>query len=373
MLMYLVRNTLIFIVATFLICGQFSCMAQQKPENYSKSKLGLKDAYSSHFPIGVAISQSNLLGEQAVLVKRHFNSLTAENAMKMDVVQAREGVFNFTEADSIVDFAIKNKMKIRGHTLCWHRQAPDWFFVDADGNPASKELVLRRLKTYINAIVTRYKGKIYAWDVVNEAVDDEPKNYLRRSKWYKVLGEDFIAKAFEYAHEADPSALLFYNDYNIEEPDKLETVYRLVKSLKDKRIKIDGIGLQSHWNIYRPNETQLVNAIERFASLGLQVQITELDVSVYPWELEIRDKNANDKEEFTAVMEKKQVEMYKMIFKVFRKYKQVITGVTFWNLSDRYSWLDGYLVRGRKDYPLLFDTQLKPKAAYWSVVNFKVE
>ena len=359
------------IALLLLVLNIGACKSQQSLTNYESDSRGLKDFYKNYFSIGVAVAKRNLSGEETSLIKKHFNSITAENDMKMEMLQPVEGKFNWTTADSIMSFAAKNAIKVRGHNLCWHEQAPSWFFVGKDGNEVSKEILLQRLKTHIEAVVGRYKGKIYAWDVVNEAVDDDSTAYLRNSKWYKICGEDFIAKAFEYAHAADPEAKLYYNDYNTERPEKRERIYTLLKNLKDKGVPIDGVGLQAHWSIYEPTEKELVTAIERYSSLGLKIQFTELDISIYPWEKNKRAKRPGEDDTYTAALEQQQVEKYKMIFEVFRRYKNVITNVTFWNISDRRTWLDGYPVPGRKNYPLLFDTQLKPKKAYWEVINLK--
>ena len=234
----------------------------------------------------------------------------------------------------------------------------------------AREELLARLKQHITDVMTRYKGKIYAWDVVNEAVPDTGKSIYRESKFYQIIGEDYIQKAFEYAHAVDPQAKLFYNDYNTESAVKREKIYQLVKKLKDKNVPIDGVGLQAHWSINEPTQAELEKSITKFAGLGLAVQITELDVSVYPKEHERREKKATDKSEFTPEMEQKQAAHYKMIFDTFRKYKGTVTGVTFWNVSDKSSWLDNFPVPGRKDYPLLFDQNYKPKKAFDGVVNF---
>lgn len=354
-----------FIIGICLIMINYNfCLAQNL-------KKGLKDFYKNYFSIGVAVGQQNLIGDETTLIKTQFNSITAENAMKMVSLQPKEGMFYWKYADSIVNFAVKNNIKIRGHNLCWHEQAPSWMFVGKDGKEVSKEILLQRLKTHITTVVSRYKGKIYAWDVVNEAIDDDPKNLLRNSKWYKICGEDFIYKAFEYAHEADPTAKLYYNDYNTEQPEKRERVYKLVKSLKEKGVPIDGVGLQAHWSIYEPTEQLLRAAIQRYSSLGLKIQFTELDMSIYLWEKSRRDKKPGEAETYTKDVEDKQTAQYKMVFKVFREFKDVITNVTFWNISDRHTWLDEFPVKGRKNYPLLFDSNLKPKKAYWEVINFK--
>ena len=336
----------------------------------STSVKGLKDYYRGHFPMGVAIRPSSVDGEEASLIIKHFESVTAENAMKMGPIHPRENEFNWKDADVIVDFAEKNNLKLRGHTLCWHNQAPSWMFKDSEGNDTSKEVLLKRLKDHINAVVSRYKGKIYAWDVVNEVIDDDDLKYFRESPWYKICGDEYIKKAFEYAHEADPNALLFYNDYNTESPGKRDRIYKMLKQLLDQKVPIHGVGLQGHWSIFGPTEQELRQSIEKFSSLGLQIQITELDISVYKSENTRRDRGQNEPDIFTPEMEAKQLEQYKMVFKVFREYKEKITGVTFWNVSDKSSWLDNFPVRGRKNYPLLFDQDFKPKKAYWEVVRF---
>ena len=281
-----------------------------------------------------------------------------------------EKVYNWEEADAIVAFAQKHGLRVRGHNLLWHEQAPGWLFKDAEGKLVSKAVLLQRLKEHIFTVVKRYKGKIYAWDVVNEAIDDDPAQFLRNSLWYRICGDEFIAKAFEYAHEADPGALLFYNDYNAVRPEKRERIYRLLKQLKEAGVPVHGMGIQAHWSVYEPSENDLRAAIERYASLGLQLQFTELDVSVYPWEKNRRSLRAGESDAFTPEREAKQRALYRMAFRLFREYRDVVTGVTFWNVSDRYTWLDHYPVEGRKNYPLLFDVNRKPKKAYYDVVNW---
>lgn len=366
-----ISNLFTYSTAALILLCLASCNVKKKVYHDESNSLGLKDFYKDYFSVGVAVSRNNFQGDEAALIKKQFNSITAENDMKMENMQPVEGEFNWKVADSIISFAEKNNIKVRGHNLCWHEQAPKWFFLDHDGNDVSKDVLLKRLKTHVETIVSRYKGRIYAWDVVNEAIDDDSTNYLRNSKWYQICGEDFIIKAFEYAHAADPSAKLFYNDYNTERPEKRERIYKLLKSLKEKGVPIDGVGLQAHWSLQEPTKSELVTAIERYSSLGLEIQFTELDISIYPWEKNRRAKRPDEQDTFTADLENQQIEKYKMVFDTFRKYKGVVTNVTFWNIADRSTWLDNYPVPGRKNYPLLFDTQLKPKKAYWEVVNFK--
>jgi len=332
---------------------------------------GLKDYYSGYFPIGVAVSPRALKTDEASLVLQQFNSLTPENAMKMGPIHPTEAAYFWGDADSIVAFAVRNHLRVRGHNLCWHNQAPRWFFTDSAGKTVSKAVLLQRLKEHITTVVNRYKGKVYAWDVVNEVISDKPGEYFRPSKFYEICGEEFVAKAFEYAHEADPNALLFYNDYNEINPVKREKIYRLVKSLRDAGIPISGLGMQAHWAINEPSRERLDSTLQYFSTLGVSLQITELDISVYAKEHEARGRRPADADTvFTEERRKEQEEKYKMCFELFRKYKQVISGVTFWNISDRTSWLDNFPVRGRKDYPLLFDRDLKPKKAFYEVVDF---
>jgi endo-1,4-beta-xylanase len=333
---------------------------------------GLKDYYKNYFPIGVAVSERSLKDRaDSELILQQFNSVTPENAMKMGPIHPGENFYNWKNADSIVAFAMRHHLRVRGHNLCWHEQAPKWFFTDSSGKLVSKEVLLKRLKDHITTVVNRYKGKIYAWDVVNEAVDDNPDNLLRHDLFYKICGPEYVAKAFEYAHTADPNAVLFYNDYNLDRKEKVDRVYRLLKQLKDEGVPVDAVGLQGHWSIYEPSKEQLEYALNKLASLGLKIQITELDMSLYKWEKNRRAKTAADVDTYTPELAQKQADQYKIIFDVLREHKKDITGVTFWNISDKHTWLDFYPVPGRKNYPLLFDTTMKPKKAYWEVVNFK--
>jgi endo-1,4-beta-xylanase len=331
---------------------------------------GLNDYYKDYFTMGAAVTPNSLSGDEAKLILQHFGSITPENAMKMGPIHPEENRYFWDHSDKIVQFAVDNKLKVRGHTLCWHNQAPRWMFKDEKGNDVSKEVLLQRLKDHITTVVTRYKGKIYAWDVVNEVIADEKDKVFRDSPWYRICGEEFIAKAFEYAHAADPDAILFYNDYNSEQPVKRDKIIQLVQKLKANGVPIHGVGLQAHWHIGDPSESELKEALEKYSALGLQVQITELDVSVYPSQPKPQPVKEGEEFPFTPEMEQKQMDFYKMAFRLLREHKKSITGVTFWNVSDRYTWLDYFPVRGRKNYPLLFDVNLKPKKVYYEVTKF---
>jgi endo-1,4-beta-xylanase len=353
----------------FYLVLQLSVICLQAQPSESK---GLKDYYEDYFPIGVAVSAQDLKNPDEVkLILQHFNSLTPENAMKMGPIHPEENRYNWRDADTIVAFAQANGLRVRGHNLCWHEQTPDWFFKDGSGKLVTKEVLLKRLKEHITTVVKRYKGKIYAWDVVNEAIADDSTQFLRNSLWYQICSEDYIIKAFEYAHAADPDAVLFYNDYNTERPEKRERIYKLLKQLVDAKVPINAVGLQGHWSVYEPSQAGLIATVKKFSSLGLKVQVTELDISVYPWEKDRRPMRPDESDTYTPDLQKKQEGQYADVFKIFRNYKNVITGITFWNIYDGRTWLDEYPVKGRKNYPLLFDQHMQPKSAYWKVVDFK--
>lgn len=362
------------LIAAVLATGFVRCSSSHSTRSQSRAKteaMGLKDYYKEYFPIGVAVSPYALKSDESSLILQQFNSLTPENVMKMGPIHPQPDRYNWAGADSIVAFAQRNGLRVRGHNLCWHNQAPAWMFVDDKGKTVTKEVLLQRLKDHITTVVSRYKGRIYAWDVVNEAISDKPDEYLRNSPWLQICGEEYIAKAFQWAHEADPDAQLFYNDYNEINPQKREKIYKLVKSLKDAGVPIHGLGLQGHWAINEPSYGQLDSTLARFSGLGLKLQITELDISVYPKEHSARERRPEDADTaYTVQKQDKQAEVYKNCFALFRKYKQVLSGVTFWNISDRYTWLSNFPVRNRTDYPLLFDKNLQPKKAYWEVVKF---
>lgn len=349
------------------------CTVPSKGQEPTASTVkGLHQYYSDYFPVGVAVSPGALKDSaQSALILKEFNSMTPENVMKAGPIHPQPNEYNWEPADAISNYAKTNDLKLRGHALVWHQQYPNWFFKDENGNQINKDTLYARMKTHITDVVTRYKDVIYAWDVVNEAVSDNSEYvYRQESPYFQIAGEEYLTKAFEFAHAADPQAKLYYNDYNAARPEKVDRIYALVKKLKDAGVPIHGVGIQGHWSIYEPSEKDLRYAIEKYASLGLDVQITELDVSIYPWEKERRPMKPGESDELTEELEEKQLQQYDMFFRVFRDYKETLTGVTFWNISDQYTWLDTYPVEGRKNYPLLFDQELKPKKAYQKVISF---
>ena len=324
---------------------------------------GLKDAYKDYFMIGVAVNQRNVTNaQQQALVKQEFNSMTAENDMKPEPTEPQEGQFNFENADRIANFARQNGIKLRGHCLMWHSQIGRWMYDDV----TDKEVFYKRMKNHIQTIVSRYKDVIYCWDVVNEAISDDPnaQDPYRQSPMYKLCGDEFIAKAFQYAREADPNALLFYNDYSTVDPHKRDRIYNMVKKMKDAGVPIDGIGMQGHYNIYFPTEELLDEAITKFKQVVKHIHVTELDIRVNE---EMGGQLQFSREGVTVTDSVKQhlADQYARVFRVFRKHKDVIDCVTFWNLGDRDSWL------GQNNYPLPFDTEYKPKLAYEYIRDMK--
>ncbi|MBD2867052.1 endo-1,4-beta-xylanase [Paenibacillus arenilitoris] len=326
----------------------------------------LKDVFAEHFLLGSSLLAGEVAdpeGPDAELLKKHFNSLTPGNELKWDATEPVEGQFNFTQADRIVDFAVENGIPVRGHTLIWHSQTPDWVFHDENGSLVAKEVLFDRMKNHIDEVVGRYKGKIYAWDVVNEVIEvgDNQPNGLRDSLWYQIAGEEFIEKAFEYAHAADPDAVLFINDYNTHIPDKRQALYDLIKRLKDKGIPVEGVGHQTHIGIEYPAVRELDDMIEAFRDLGIEQQVTELDMSVYT-------SDSQSYETFPEELQLKQAYRYQAIFDVFKKHADQLTAVIFWGKDDANTWLLTFPVV-RNNWPLLFDERLQAKYAYWAIVD----
>ena len=342
--------------------------AQWGPRVIPEPTDGLKDAYKDYFKIGVAVNNRNVTDPaQTKLILREFNSITAENAMKPQPTEPRKGEFNWEDADRIANFCRANGIKMRGHTLMWHSQIGPWMYQDEKGNLLPKEQFYANMNHHIQAIVERYKDVVYCWDVVNEAVADSPLRpgapELRNSPMYQIAGEEFIYKAFEYAHEADPKALLFYNDYNDAEPGKSQRIFNLVKRMKDAGVPVDGIGMQGHYNIYGPSMEDVDKAISLYSTVVKHIHITELDIRVNEdmgGGLRFR-QGAAQVAEWQRTLQQDQ---YVGLFKVLRKHKDVIDCVTFWNVSDKDSWL------GASNYPLLFDENYRPKQAYNAVKGF---
>jgi GH35 family endo-1,4-beta-xylanase len=363
----------------------------------------LKELFKNDFLIGAAVSSRDFTGEVAKKVVENYNTITSENSMKPENLLARpprpvtqqtqagqggqtpprmpgfnQGpvvldtinglVFNWAEADRIANFARENNLIIRGHTLVWHSQTPATFFTAENGTQLTKEQLYEKMKIYMTAVINRYKDVVFCWDVVNEALSDSEGNvYRTESKWYEICGKDFIAQAFRTARSINPDVKLFYNDYNIVDPAKLERACILLKELVDAGVPIDGVGLQAHWSNDITAE-MLQNAIDRFSALGLEIHITELDVTTYTaYHGEGAKNQVQETHQYTDEIANVLAESYKRFFEVLHKNADKITSVTFWGLDDSRSWLNNFPVRGRRDYPLLFDNQGNPKKAYYSV------
>jgi beta-glucosidase len=321
---------------------------------------------AGYFPVGAAIWQGDISGPHSELLKKHFNSITAENAMKWAVIEPVEGKFNFAPADALVEFAKANHMHARGHTLCWHKQVPAWLFKDASGKdmtptPENKALLLRRLENHIRAVVSHYKNDVYAWDVVNEVIDPEQPDGFRRSPWFLIAGADYIEVAFRVAHEVAPEARLYINEYDTTDEPKRTFLYKLVRDLRMRDVPVDGVGNQLHSTVRSPSGAAVVKTIDLFSSLGLDNQITELDVSVY------NDQTSR----YAAVSNElllQQSYQYRDYFDAFRKLKGKVSSVTLWGQADDHTWKKTFPIR-RLDLPLLFDEHLQAKPAFWAVVD----
>ncbi len=335
---------------TYIICMCSLCVTAQT----------LKDAYSNYFRIGVAVNQRNVTNPaQMQLIRDNFNSITAENDMKPQPTEPNQGEYNWAGADRVADFCRQNGIKLRGHCLVWHNQIGKWMYQDSEGNPLPKDEFFRRMKAHIQAIVTRYKDVVYCWDVVNEAITDDPNatDPYRQSALYKIAGDEFIANAFRYAREADPNALLFYNDYNETDPVKSRRIADMVRKMKAAGVPIDGIGMQAHYNIYYPREEAIDSAITLYSQVVSHIHVTELDVRANE-EMGGALNFRQDGMTVTDSLKQHLADQYARIFRALRRHKDVVECVTFWNLSDRDSWL------GVRNYPLPFDSDYKPKLAY---------
>lgn len=346
------------------LCALALCTASLSHATAQQAR-GLKDAYRGHFDVGVSLSLKNVGDDvQRRLVTDNFSTVTAENAMKPAAVHPREGVYTWEAADSIANFCRSHGLRMRGHCLCWHHQFPEWMFLDAEGHEVSREVFYSRLREHIHAVVSRYRDVVDAWDVVNEAVADGPADIpcaYHQSRHYKLCGDEFIARAFTYAHEADSTALLFYNDYSTVDPAKRDRILAMIRKMRAQGVPIHGLGMQAHYNIYWPGEQLLEAAIDSFAQVVDVIHITELDVrSGHEEGGQLQFSQGTSEQPDKAPLARFN-HQYASLFRVFRRHSDVIGNVTFWDLCDRDSWL------GVDHYPLLFDRDNKPKAAYYIV------
>ena len=337
------------------------------------SKLSLKNALKGKFLIGVAINERQALGFDTAaikIVKQHFNSVVAENCMKSEVIEPLEGKFDFTKSDQFVKFGKQNKMFIIGHTLIWHSQVPAWFFVDQNGKDVSREVLIERMRKHITTVVGRYKGQVNGWDVVNEALEDDGS--WRQSKFYRIIGEDYVKLAFQFAHEADPKAELYYNDYSMAHLGRRNAVVKMIKKLREQGIKVDGIGMQGHLTMSFPTIESEEKSIIAFGNLGVKVMITEMDLTVIPFPNQNVGADVSMNYEYKKEMNPYPDSLPDSVatlwnnrmadfFRLFLKHHDKISRVTICGVSDAQTWRNNWPIPGRKDYPLLFDRNYQPK------------
>lgn len=366
-----------FLLALLIGFSLYSCGSNSTTDD----ETSLKASVGDKFYIGVAINTAQSSGRDTTavqLIKKHFNSIVAENCMKSAVIHPEENRYNFSQADEFVKFGEENGMFIIGHCLMWHSQLSRWFCTDSEGKNVSPEVLKQRMKDHIYTVVGRYKGRVKGWDVVNEAIIEDGS--YRKTKFYEILGEEFIPLAFQYAHEADPDAELYYNDYGMNVEGRRNTVVKMVKDMKEKGLRVDAIGMQGHMGMDYPDIKEFEESILAFASTGAKVMITEWDMSALPTAKQganISDTVAYRKilnpypealpdsvsEQWNARME--------AFFNLFIKHSDVITRVTAWGVTDGDSWKNDFPVRGRRDYPLLFDRNYQPKSFVTELIEKK--
>lgn len=340
----------------------------------------LKEAFRADFRVGTALSPRQFSESDTAsvaLVTQQFNTISPENVLKWERVHPQPGVYDFTPSDAYVAFGERHGMFIIGHTLTWHSQTPKWVFEDSTGAPLTRDALLARLRDHIHTVVGRYKGRIGGWDVVNEALNED--GTMRQSPWLRIIGPDFVTKAFQFAKEADPQAELYYNDFSMENAQKRAGGVRLVKSLLDQGVTVTAVGMQDHLKMNWPTIAEEDSTISAFAALGVKVNITELDVDVLPQATQNRGADVDLRAATTAALnpyapglpdsvQRALTARYVEIFRVFLKHSASIDRVTFWGATDRDSWLNGWPIRGRTNYPLLFDRSGRPKPAFDAVI-----
>ncbi|WP_338290075.1 endo-1,4-beta-xylanase [Luteolibacter sp. LG18] len=343
----------------------------------------LRSAYNGSFLIGVALNGRTVSGgntKAAEIASRQFSSVTPENDMKWQSLHPQPERYDFKAADAYADFAKANQMALIGHTLVWHSQTPQWVFQGDGGQQATREVLLKRMRDHIHAVVGRYKGRVKGWDVVNEALSDGGPDVLRDSPWRRIIGDDFLDQAFRFAKEADPKAELYYNDYGLENERKRSNCVKLLRGMLDRGVPIDGVGTQSHFQLEKPSLDEVEKTIKAFSELGLKVMVTELDVDVLPsrGNPSIADINRREQGDASldpyvsglpAEMQQKLAKRYADLFSVYLRNRKSVARVTLWGLDDGQTWLNGFPIRGRTNHPLLIDRDLKPKPAFFSVLG----
>lgn len=363
-----------------ILCLIGFLMSAVLPASQTQKQPALKEAFADDFLIGAALNRRQFFEEDArgaEIVRTHFNSITSENVLKWALVHPGPARYDFKASDRFVEFGEKHGMFIVGHTLVWHKQTPGWVFEDEKKQPLDREALLKRLRDHIFTVVGRYKGRIKGWDVVNEALNQD--GTMRQSPWFKIIGEDYLVKAFQFAREADPAAELYYNDYDLELPAKRAAAVELIKKLKAAGVSISGVGSQNHSLMEWPSAAEVDATITAFANLGVKVHITELDVDVLPRTTKPGADYAVDVKVTPQLNPYVQglpdatqtalAKRYAELFEVYRKHRDAIERVTFWGVADGDSWLNNWPMRGRTNHPLLFDRSGRPKPALAAVID----
>jgi len=368
-------------LALVAACARAAPSTRPEPAAVRAPDRTLKAVFAGSFLVGAAVNQDQFTEQDqrgAALVKAQFNTITSENVLKWERVHPRLGQYDFALPDKYVQFGKRNGMFVIGHTLVWHQQTPRWVFEDASGAPVSRDTLLARLRDHIQTVVGRYRGRVKGWDVVNEAVDED--GTLRKTPWLTILGEEYIVRAFEFAHEADPAAELYYNDYSVENAPKRNGVIALIRKLQAAGVPVAAVGLQGHNKMTWPTVAQQDSTLAAFAALGVKVNITELDIDVLPAatrsqtaEVTLSAAPAAGLNPYAGGLpdsvQQALARRYADLFGVYMKYPDVIERVTFWGVTDGDSWLNGWPVRGRTSYPLLFDRAGLPKPAFDAVIR----
>jgi len=378
----------VFILVIFFV---FVNCKKQDAQNDKQSSLTLKESFKNEFLIGMAVNEEISSGQDSIsqnIILKQFNAITPENVMKAERINPKPGVYNFKPADDFVAFGKKNKMFMIGHTLIWHNQTPDWFFQDKNGKPNTKEAQMEQMRSYIETIAGRYAGKVQAWDVVNEVLDENGS--YRPTTWVNSIGngDTLVKNAFKFTNKYAPNTELYYNDFNAWRPTKRDGIMRMVRMLKKEGVRIDGIGIQGHWGLNYPKKEYIEAAIDSFASLGVKVMITELDIDVLPLTKEGQVIGTGllhpqyELEEFKAFLdpyrnglpmnvEQQLANRYAELFEIFYKKRDKIARVALWGLHDGMSWKNDYPIANRMNYPLLYDRNKKPKKALNAILNIK--